>query len=78
MFNSAQTNEEQPVTATQILLIQFSLMIMEVSEYEFINLLMEFTFLSTSSNSSTSFQILFSRTTRHVSGQEKKNITKVP
>lgn len=29
------------IIATQILLIEFSLMIMEVSEYEFINILMD-------------------------------------
>lgn len=40
MFNSTQTNEEQPdICHIQILSIHFSLMIMEVYEYESINVL---------------------------------------
>lgn len=38
MFNSTQTNEEQPdIFYKQTLWMHFSLMITEVSEYEFIN-----------------------------------------
>lgn len=40
MFNSTQINEEEPdILPIQILSIHFSLMIMEVSEYKFINVL---------------------------------------
>jgi len=40
MFNSTPTNEEQPdMFHIKIISINFSLMIMEVSEYKFINLL---------------------------------------